>query len=60
MALLEYYDYTKYFIYTDILKSSLYFIFEIFVAFFVVALVESNKKNVNVNDHKFEILGRRL
>ena len=30
--------YTKYYIYTDITKSSLYLIFEIFVAFFVVAL----------------------
>ena len=44
MVLLQYYDYTKYFMYTDVTNSPLLFSFEIFVAFFVVALVEKTTK----------------
>ena len=40
MVLLQNYDYTKYFVYRDITNSSLLLSFELFVAFFVVALVE--------------------
>ena len=44
MVLLQYYAYTIHIIYTDITNSSLYLIFEIFIAFFVVALVERATK----------------
>ena len=40
MVLLQFYDYTKYFMYTDITNSPLLFNFKIFVTFFVVAFVE--------------------
>ena len=54
MVLLQYCDYTKYFMYTN---STLLFNFESFVAFLWLLLQRNenekgNKKNLNVNDHK--------
>ena len=44
MVLLQYYEYTKYFMYTDINSSPLLFNFEIFVAIVEVALLEREQQ----------------
>ena len=43
-----FYDYTRYFIYTDVTYFPLLFNFEIFVAFFVVALVEDTPRKIGM------------
>ena len=52
MVLLQYYAYTIHIIYTDITNSSLYLIFEIFIAFFCGCSCREGNKNKNVKDHK--------
>ena len=46
MVLLQYYDCTKYLIYTNITNSPLLFNFEIFVTFLVVGLVERATRKI--------------